>query len=595
MDAKILEAIPGANPSGANLRYEAVYGEIRARVRRARGEVVPDPDDPNFHGMDVEWRFVIGACRDLLRRRSKDLMLGAWLTEAQLAVDGLAGLRDGLDILRGLVETFWETLYPEMENGDVEARSRILEWLDTQLAGVVRSDSASRQEQSDEETKKTDTLIARVARRQRQRELDACIDSLAGLASACQEKFGVEALEFAESRSALLGTMPADSNLTELLAAFSIQVEATRALQKEEQYLPANQDLDKIRDLLERARREKVEGSPPASVALPPSTPPPAPVTPSAAKDQGDATRPFFSPTPQVPPASSRDAGSQTGAGAISCGYFTAEETGTAATNMQKVDFTLTAPSAVAAGFPFELFVWAHEPQERWTVVERAVEELKVRDLVARTKGPFRISSGTVLSVRLTIPGAVIDEPEDTMVWEGESTCVSFVVTFPELSRYARYSGSAQIYANGVRVARISFVLSAEGMVGAEGMRYRKAFASYASDDRDAVLGRIQGIHKVAPELEVFLDVVSLRSGQNWEKELWRVIPASDIFYLFWSSHARKSEWVEKEWRCALRERGIEFIDPIPLESPHESPPPPELSSLHFNDWELAFVRGKAS
>ncbi|HMD21579.1 MAG TPA: type VI secretion system ImpA family N-terminal domain-containing protein [Alloacidobacterium sp.] len=94
MDATILEAIPGANPSGANLRYEAIYAEIRARVRRARGEVVPDPDDPNFHGTDVEWRFVIGACRDLLRRRSKDLMLAAWLTEAQLAVDGLAGVID---------------------------------------------------------------------------------------------------------------------------------------------------------------------------------------------------------------------------------------------------------------------------------------------------------------------------------------------------------------------------------------------------------------------------------------------------------------------------------------------------------------------
>jgi len=261
----------------------------------------------------------------------------------------------------------------------------------------------------------------------------------------------------------------------------------------------------------------------------------------------------------------------------------------------QRVEFTLTAPAAVEAGTPFEIFVWAHESQERTRVLARAREELNVRDLLARTKGPFKVASGTMLSVRLVIPGAVIDEAEDAMVWEGESTCVSFVVTLPEDSRETRWAGSAQIYANGVRVARISFVLSAVGMAEVSGVRYKKAFASYASPDRDAVLGRIQGIHKVAPELEVFLDVVSLRSGQSWEKELWRVIPASDIFYLFWSSHARKSEWVEKEWRCALRERGIEFIDPIPLESPQESPPPVELSALHFNDWELAFRRGKSS
>ena len=183
------------------------------------------------------------------------------------------------------------------------------------------------------------------------------------------------------------------------------------------------------------------------------------------------------------------------------------------------------------------------------------------------------------------------------MVWEGESTCVSFVVTLPELSREAKCYGSAHVYANGVQLVRISFLLSALGaserMIEASAARYRTAFASYASEDRDAVLGRIQGIQKVAPDLDVFLDVLSLRSGQEWEKELWREIPARDIFYLFWSGHARKSKWVEKEWRCALSKRGIEFIDPIPLEAPEKSPPPPELSSLHFNDWMLAFRRGK--
>lgn len=265
----------------------------------------------------------------------------------------------------------------------------------------------------------------------------------------------------------------------------------------------------------------------------------------------------------------------------------------------QKVDFTLTAPAAVAPKVPFELFVWAHDSHRRPQVLARAREELGARTLLARTKGPFRVSKETILSVRIRIPGAVIDEPEDTMVWEGESTCVSFVVTLPDLSRESKCYGSAQVYANGVQLVRIPFLLSTfgapEGIIEASAARYRTAFASYASEDRDDVLGRIQGIHKVAPDLDVFLDVLSLRSGQEWEKELWREIPARDIFYLFWSRHARKSKWVEKEWRCALSKRGIEFIDPIPLESPEKSPPPPELSSLHFNDWVLAFQRGKPS
>jgi ATP-dependent Clp protease ATP-binding subunit ClpA len=99
-------------------------------------------------------------------------------------------------------------------------------------------------------------------------------------------------------------------------------------------------------------------------------------------------------------------------------------------------------------------------------------------------------------------------------------------------------------------------------------------------------------MQKIARELEVFLDVVSLRAGQYWERELWTAIPQHDVFYLFWSQAASQSEWVRKEWQCALKTRGLDFIDPVPLASPDDVPPPPELAEKHFNDWVLAFMRG---
>jgi len=39
-----------------------------------------------------------------------------------------------------------------------------------------------------------------------------------------------------------------------------------------------------------------------------------------------------------------------------------------------------------------------------------------------------------------------------------------------------------------------------------------------------------------------------------------------------------------KEERYALEKRGLHFIDPCPLVSPKEVPPPKELENLHFND-----------
>ena len=68
------------------------------------------------------------------------------------------------------------------------------------------------------------------------------------------------------------------------------------------------------------------------------------------------------------------------------------------------------------------------------------------------------------------------------------------------------------------------------------------------------------------------------------------------MFYLFWSKAASDSEWVEKEWRTALRFRGIDYIDPVPLISPKDVPPPEELGDeLHFNDWVLAHMRRGSS
>jgi hypothetical protein len=99
----------------------------------------------------------------------------------------------------------------------------------------------------------------------------------------------------------------------------------------------------------------------------------------------------------------------------------------------------------------------------------------------------------------------------------------------------------------------------------------------------------------MAAGIEVFVDVLSLRAGDAWEEQLIKNIREKDIFYLFWSVEASKSQWVEREWRYALSERGIDFIHPIPLSDPREAPPPPELAGRHFNDLILAYLNSTAA
>ncbi len=98
-------------------------------------------------------------------------------------------------------------------------------------------------------------------------------------------------------------------------------------------------------------------------------------------------------------------------------------------------------------------------------------------------------------------------------------------------------------------------------------------------------------------QIDFFQDLMDLEPGQRWEQELYRHIDESDLFLLFWSSHARASEWVRRELKYALQRQGPDgalppAIHPIILEGPPPPPPPPELSHLHFDDYLLYLRRG---
>lgn len=264
---------------------------------------------------------------------------------------------------------------------------------------------------------------------------------------------------------------------------------------------------------------------------------------------------------------------------------------------IDRVHFSVSAPRSVQRGAAFVVAIWAHLGHQHKELLERIRETSAPGTALVGSKGPVQVSRGVVLSVLLHIDGMSIPFPSDTILWEGEIGNASFPVTAPPDAGEGSHPGTATLYINQIQIARIHFVLE----VGSHAHQseetphsirfFHSGFASYASPDRDEVLGRIQGMQKIAPDLNIFLDVASLRSGADWEKRLSHAISKSDVFYLFWSAAAKASPWVEREWRCALTTKGFDFIDPVPLVSPDEVAPPEELSGKHFNDWILAFRR----
>ena len=127
--------------------------------------------------------------------------------------------------------------------------------------------------------------------------------------------------------------------------------------------------------------------------------------------------------------------------------------------------------------------------------------------------------------------------------------------------------------------------------VGDDASRYRSAFLSYATEDRDQVIRGAQMLRSVG--IECFQDVVDLDPGERWERRLYEEIERSDLFLLFWSRAAKASRWVRKEAvhavDCGGAQPGRPEIKPIILERP-PSEPWPELAHLHFGDPLTYFV-----
>lgn len=129
--------IDGPHPSGKDLTYSVEFDSIRT---------LRTSDDPTLDqgawATDLKaanWPEVIKVCSKLLRDTTKDLRLVAWMTEALVHTQGYYGLAQGYDLLAKLIEQYWDTIYPEAEDGDYEQRMSSLVWLLSQSVRWVNT------------------------------------------------------------------------------------------------------------------------------------------------------------------------------------------------------------------------------------------------------------------------------------------------------------------------------------------------------------------------------------------------------------------------------------------------------------------------
>jgi len=138
----LLNPVPGENPSGVSLRYERIYDQIK-EARIEEDESIPSGDWQRTVKR-ADYALVIKLAGEALATKSKDLQLAAWLTEAYVKREGIGLIAPCFKLMQDLQEQFWDTLYPEIEDGDAGMRAVPVEFAANRVAAILREAPVTR-------------------------------------------------------------------------------------------------------------------------------------------------------------------------------------------------------------------------------------------------------------------------------------------------------------------------------------------------------------------------------------------------------------------------------------------------------------------
>ncbi len=107
---ELLQPISEEAPCGMDLSYDPAMHEFEELLRGK-------PETQFSAAEEPRWDHVRDRCVELLHR-SKNLRIAVVLCLALLRTEGVTGFRDGLVLLKRLIEQYWSELYPRLDPDD---------------------------------------------------------------------------------------------------------------------------------------------------------------------------------------------------------------------------------------------------------------------------------------------------------------------------------------------------------------------------------------------------------------------------------------------------------------------------------------------
>ncbi len=126
----LLAPIAGENTAGENLRYTPVYDSIQ-EARRADDQM--EQGEWQHEVKTSDWNQVLSLSIEALTEKSKDIQIAVWLLEALTVTSGFKGFNQGLEVIIGFLNNFWDNLFPEIEDDDLDFRVGPFEFMNEKI------------------------------------------------------------------------------------------------------------------------------------------------------------------------------------------------------------------------------------------------------------------------------------------------------------------------------------------------------------------------------------------------------------------------------------------------------------------------------
>ncbi len=269
-----------------------------------------------------------------------------------------------------------------------------------------------------------------------------------------------------------------------------------------------------------------------------------------------------------------------------------------------KVYLGAACPSTIIEDQEFVIYFSAYIDKYR-SEIERIIKHETTKSPVKADLERTNWKKGANVLVKCSAIGLNILESDQHFEWNGQYHILKFDARLKNSTELNRILVKIDVFLEDILIVRLRPEIGIELNATSQSFRSKQlistkvcpesAYASYSSKDRVEVISKVSAIESMYG-IDVFVDCLSIKNGSNWKQIVDREIDLREVFCLFWSRNASKSQEVEYEWRKALDLKTIEGIRAIPLESPNIAPTPAELSELHFGglkeDW-IDFQRKK--